>query len=256
MFIDSHCHLNYPEFKDDLGETLDRARSLNIKKFLTINTCLSETKAIQDITDTFEDVYSTVGVHPHNADQHNLKTLYKDMEDFCKHPKVLGLGETGLDYFYENSKRETQQESFSIHCELSKINKKPLIVHTRDAEDDTVHILKNHDGVTGVIHCFSGSKDLARKCLDLGFYISLSGILTFKKADSLREVAKFVPMDRLLVETDAPYLSPVPHRGKRNESAFMIETAKVLADLKEVSLDKIAEQTTKNFHALFNHTYS
>lgn len=275
MIIDSHCHLNFPDFQEDLGACLDRAWHLGVRGFLTINTRLNEAKDLQRIADTYKNVGCTVGVHPHEAKDYKETALCDDLMSLAKHSKVVGIGETGLDYYYNHSDQGLQKWSFGAHLFVARALDLPVIIHTRDADEDTIAVIdeamqympKDHpyaDACTtsleglkplrGVFHCFSGTKDLCRKALDLGFYISLSGIVTFKKAEALREIATFVPLDRVLVETDAPYLAPVPHRGKRNEPAFVTHTAECIADLRGISLLKLWNATTENFFALFDKT--
>lgn len=254
MFIDSHCHLNFPEFKDDLDQVLKRANDLGVKGFLTINTRLNESKNLQDIADAYPNVACTVGVHPHDAKDYDGATLKDDILTLAKHSKVVGIGETGLDYYYEHSPRTPQIKSFHRHIEASVDVDLPLVIHTRDADTDTIAVLDDHAQAKGVFHCFSGTLDLCKKALDHGFYISISGIVTFKKAENVHAVAKYVPLDRLLVETDAPYLAPIPHRGKRNEPTFVVHTAEAIADLRGIPLPTLAEATTANFFNLFTKT--
>lgn len=252
MLVDSHCHLNFPEFKDDLGTVIKRADEQGVKTLLTINTKLSEAKDIQKIADLYPNVFCTVGAHPHDAAEHTYEGVYEDLIKLAQHPKVVGVGETGLDYYYENSPRDEQIESFKTHIRASIELDLPLVIHTRDADEDTLETIKAFPKAKGVFHCFSGSKDLAKAALDLGFYISFSGIITFKKAEDLREVASFVPMDRVLVETDSPFLAPIPHRGERNEPSYTRITAMKLSEIKGISLEEVAHQTTKNFFRLFD----
>ncbi|MBX9976751.1 MAG: TatD family hydrolase [Alphaproteobacteria bacterium] len=255
MFIDSHCHLNFPEFKDDLEQALKRANDLGVQGFLTINTRLSESIDLQRIADTYPNVACTVGVHPHDAKDYDNATLKDEILGLAKHPKVVGIGETGLDYFYEHSPREPQIMSFHRHIEVASDRNLPLVIHTRDADADTIAVLDDHrDNAKGVFHCFSGTLNLCKKALDRGFYISISGIVTFKKAENVHAVAKYAPLDRLLVETDAPYLAPIPHRGKRNEPAFVVHTAEYIAELRGIPLPALAEATTANFFNLFTKT--
>jgi TatD DNase family protein len=251
MFVDSHCHLNYPEFQDDLDAVMTRARAIGISTFLTINTRLDQAEALFSLTQRFPDVYCTVGVHPHDAADYAGADLQEKLLTLVQRDRVIGIGETGLDYYYENSPREAQIESFKTHIAVAKATDLPLIIHTRDADEDTVACLAQQD-VKGVFHCFSGDLALAKAALDLGFYISFSGIITFKKADALRDVVKYVPLKHILIETDAPFLAPVPHRGQRNEPAFVRHTAEMVAALKEVALEQIAAQTTANFFSLFS----
>ncbi len=254
MLIDSHCHLNYDDFGDDFDLVIQRAKDVGIMKMLTICTELKEAQAILDLANSRDELWCTVGVHPHEAKEAvEQGDLYERLKHFTQFDKVIGLGETGLDYYYEHSPKAEQQEAFKSHIRLAKETGLPLIVHTRDAEEDTIAMLKEERGnITGVIHCFSGSQWLAEQSLELGFYISISGIVTFNKAQGIRDTVMTVPLDRLLVETDAPYLAPVPKRGKRNEPSFMIHTAQKVAELKSVAMDELAAATTTNFERLFN----
>lgn len=255
FLIDSHCHLDYEPLCDDIEETLRRARDRNVKGFLTIGTELSKIPILTAITESHADVFATFGVHPHEAQKTLAQNdLLKALIQGAAHPKMVGFGETGLDYYYAHSPKADQHAAFKAHIEAALACDLPLIVHTRDAEKDTIDCLKTigQGKARGVIHCFSGSAWLRDQALDLGFYISASGILTFKKAEGIRELLKDVPLDRLLVETDSPYLAPEPYRGKPNEPAFVVETAKVLAHLKGVSFDELCVQTTQNFLNLFS----
>ena len=255
-FIDSHCHLDYKDFEGNIDPVLERAKDVGIKAFLNICTEIEEAAQVIATAEKYPQVFATVGVHPHEAEP-DLKQFSKDdlrnwLVEKAQHPKVVGLGETGLDFFYDNSPRDLQIEAFEAHVQAAKITKLPLIIHTRSANEETVDVLQSERGrITGVIHCFSETKWLADQAMGLGFYISIPGIITFKKSQELRDIVKELPLERLLLETDAPFLAPVPHRGKRNEPSFMIETAKVLADLKSVSLEEIARITTDNFQKLF-----
>lgn len=257
MLVDSHCHLNFPEFTSDLEAVLARASANGVGTYLTVNTKLSQAKELQSIADQHPRVFCSVGVHPHDAAEYvkgyEEDTLYNQLKILAQHPKVVGIGETGLDYYYDNSPREDQIASFSDHIRASMDLGLPLIIHTRDADEDTIACLTDvgQGKARGVFHCFSGTVDLAQKALNLGFYISFSGILTFKNAETLRQIAQATPLDRILVETDAPFLAPVPHRGKRNEPAFTRYTAELLAILKGVSYSAIETATTDNFYALF-----
>lgn len=253
MLVDSHCHLDFPDFAEDLDAIVDRARSAGVGHMLTICTHVTKFPQVLAVTERYADVTCTVGIHPHEAGSEPAVTAAELLEK-ARHPKVIGFGETGLDYFYDHSPREEQQRSFRAHLMAARDAQLPVVVHTRDADDDTLRILHEEVGqgaLPGLIHCFSSSRHLAEKAVDLGFHISLSGILTFKKSEDLRETAKAVPLDRLLVETDAPYLAPVPKRGKRNEPAFVAHTAAVLAEVKGVSVKEIEEATTANFFRLF-----
>jgi TatD DNase family protein len=258
MLVDSHCHLNFPEFSSDLDAIIERAKENGVEAFLTVNTKLEQAKDLQEIADRYPNVFCSVGAHPHDASHYmegyNGDTLYNQLKKLSQHPKVIALGETGLDYYYDNSPRENQISSFKDHIQASMDLNLPLIIHTRDADEDTIACLQDvgQGKAKGVFHCFSGSADLARKALQLGFYISFSGILTFKNAESLRQIAQEVPLDRILVETDAPFLAPIPMRGKRNEPAFTRYTAELLANLKNLSYSAIETATTNNFFTLFS----
>ncbi|HCU07262.1 MAG TPA: LuxR family transcriptional regulator [Holosporales bacterium] len=255
MLIDSHCHLNFPDFKDKIPETLERARIQGVTKFLTVNTKLSETDDLIKIVGTYDNVWCSVGVHPHDAKDHTLPEIEQKVTEYAKHPKVVALGETGLDYYYDNSPRAEQMKSFDQHIVLAEKLGLPLIIHTRDADHDTIDLLSPYKGrIQGVFHCFSGGVELANKALDLGFYLSFSGIITFKTAEKIREVVQFAPLDRILVETDSPFLAPIPYRGKPNEPAYTRIVAQKVADIKDMSLVDIATYTTQNFHALFSKT--
>lgn len=251
--IDSHCHLNYDGLAERQDEVLAAARARGIGGFLNISTRQSEWDAIVATADRNPDVWASIGVHPHEADAHpdlGAAALIAAAD----HPKVIAIGECGLDYYYDKSDRTAQRERFQAHIEASRATGLPLVVHTRDAEDDTAEMLTREvgkGGVAGVLHCFTGSRDLAEKALDLGFYISLSGIVTFKNAKDLQETAKIVPLERLLVETDSPFLAPVPHRGRACEPAFVADTAAFLSDLRDEPLDELAAATTANFFTLF-----
>lgn len=252
--IDSHCHLNYPGLAERRDEVLAAARARGIVGFLNISTRQSEWSEVIAAADCNPDVWATVGVHPHEADSHPDLGAAALVEG-ASHPRVIAIGECGLDYHYDNSERGAQRERFKAHIEAARRTGLPLVVHTRDAEEDTVEILAaavREGGVRGVLHCFTGSADLARKALDLGFHISLSGIVTFKNARDLQETAAWLPADRMLVETDAPFLAPVPHRGRTCEPAFVADTAAFVAELRGESVEALAEATTRNFFDLFD----
>lgn len=251
MLVDSHCHLNYPDFQDDLETVMAQARAIGVSTFLTINTRLDQAEDLFLLTERFQDVYCTVGVHPHDATDYKGPGLREKLLNLVQRDRVIGIGETGLDYYYENSPREAQIESFKTHIAVAKAKNLPLVIHTREADEDTLACLSQQE-VRGVFHCFSGDLALAKAALDLGFYLSFSGIITFKNADALREVVKYTPLERILIETDAPFLAPVPHRGQRNEPAFVKHTADKIAALKGVSFEQIATQTTANFFTLFS----
>ena len=253
MLIDSHCHLNYAGLAERQDEVLANARAAGVGGFLNISTRQSEWGAVIAPAETNADVWASIGVHPHEADAHpDLGAAA--LVEVSAHPRVVAIGECGLDYFYDKSDRAAQRERFAAHIEAARTTGLPLIIHTRDAEEDTAAILTEateQGGVGGVLHCFTGSADLARTALDLGFYISLSGIVTFKNARELQDVAKTIPQERLLVETDSPFLAPVPHRGKTCEPAFVADTAAFVAELRGEALDALADATTTNFFRLF-----
>jgi TatD DNase family protein len=252
--IDSHCHLNYEGLVERQDEVLENARARGVDGFLNISTRQREWDAIIAVADRHDDVWASVGVHPHEADAHPDLGA-KALADAASHSRVIAIGECGLDYFYDKSDRAAQRERFEAHIDAASQTGLPLVVHTRDAEADTAEILEcavKEKGVRGVLHCFTGSAELARKGLDLGFYVSLSGIVTFKNAQDLQETAKWLPADQMLVETDAPFLAPVPHRGQKCEPAFVADTAAFVAELRGEELEALAEATTANFFKLFN----
>ena len=254
MLIDSHCHLNYPGLVEDQQGALDRARAAGVTGMLAISTRESEWDEVIAIAAREPDVWASVGIHPHEADQHPHVDTDK-LVAATRHPKVIGIGESGLDYYYDKSDRDRQRASFRAHIAAARETGLPLIVHTRDAEDDTAAILTEEMGkgaFPAVIHCFTASRRLADTCLDLGFMISLSGIVTFKNAKDLQDTAQAIPEERLLVETDAPFLAPVPVRGKTGEPAFVAHTARFVAGLRGVSEERLRAATAANFFALFS----
>jgi len=254
MLIDSHCHLEYEGLVEDQQGVLKRAREAGILGFLNISTRQREWVNVIGTAEREPDVWASVGIHPHEADAH-ADLGEEALIEASQHPRVIGIGETGLDYYYEHSDRETQKALFRIHICVARQTGLPLIVHTRDAEDDTAEILSDEMGkgaFPALIHCFTASADFARKVLDLGLSISLSGIVTFKIAKDLQAVAAELPEDRLLVETDAPFLAPVPHRGKTCEPGFTADTARFVASLRGVEPERLAETTTQNFLRLFS----
>lgn len=254
MLIDSHCHLNYKGLVEDQDGAIARAKAAGVTGMLNISTREREWETVIGAAEKDPIIWATVGIHPHEADEHAGIDAAR-LIAAARHPRVIGIGETGLDYYYDHSDRERQKASFREHIAAARTTGLPLIVHTRDAEQDTAEILTGEMGkgaYRGVIHCFTASAEFARIALDLGFYISLSGIVTFKNAKDLQAVARTIPEDRLLIETDAPFLAPVPHRGRPCEPAFVADTARFLADLRGVSFEEIAETTARNFMTLFD----
>jgi TatD DNase family protein len=253
MLIDSHCHLDFPDFADELDAVVARAGAAGIARLVTISTCVARHAGVLSIAERFPDVYCSVGTHPHHAEE-ELDTTADDLIARAKHPKVVAIGEAGLDYHYDRSPRSAQEQGFRTHIEAARESGLPLVIHSRDADADMARILEEETGqgaFPAVLHCFTGGRELARRAIALGLFISFTGILTFKNSAALRTIAAELPPDRILVETDAPYLAPSPFRGKRNEPAHVVEVAKVLAETRGVSLDEIARQTTDNFFALF-----
>lgn len=253
MLVDSHCHLDFPDFAEELDAVVDRARAAGVGKMLTINTHVTRFERVLAVAERFDEVYCTVGIHPHEAGTEPAAEVERLVE-LAAHPKVVGFGETGLDYFYDKSPRDRQQASFRAHIAAAQRTGLPVVVHTRDADGDTAAILAEEMAkapFTGLIHCFSSGRELAENAMELGLYISLSGIITFKKAEALQETVRGLPLDRLLVETDCPYLAPIPYRGKRNEPAYVAHTAAKLADLLGVPVSEVERSTTDNFLKLF-----
>ena len=254
FLVDSHCHLDFPDYAGKVDEVVARAKAAGVGVCLSIGTELKRFPGVKAVAEKFPHVWCSVGVHPHEAE----KELQDDEAALIReaaHPKVVGIGETGLDYYYEHSPRVPQQQNFRAHIAAARQTGLPVIVHTRDADDDTIEILRDEMGkgaFTGLIHCFTGTQKLADAALELGLYISVSGIATFKNSQALRDVIKTVPLERLLVETDAPFLAPVPYRGKTNEPAFVVHTARMLAELKGVTESDLAKTTTENFFRLFS----
>ncbi len=258
MFVDSHCHLNYKGLVEDQAAVLERARAAGVDTMLNISTREREWDEIVATAEREPDVWASIGIHPHEADAHPDVDMAKLIAR-AAHPRVIAIGETGLDYYYDHSDRDRQQLSFRSHIAASRQTGLPLIVHTRDAEADTAEILTDEMGkgaFAGVIHCFTASASFGQIALDLGFYISISGIVTFKNAKQLQEVASTIPEDRLLIETDAPFLAPVPHRGKTGEPAFVADTARFLSALRGVSVEALGTATATNFHRLFTKAMS
>ncbi|MDX3910530.1 MAG: TatD family hydrolase [Sphingobium sp.] len=253
MFVDSHCHLNYKGLVEDQAAVLLRARAAGVGIMLNIATRESEWDAVLETAECDADIWATVGIHPHEADDHPHVDTAKLVEK-AAHPRIVGIGETGLDYYYDHSDRERQQASFRAHIAAARETGLPLIVHTRDAEEDTISILRDEMGrgaFPGLIHCFTASGAFADAAMEIGFYISISGIVTFRNAKDLQDTAARLPADRLLIETDSPFLAPVPHRGKPCEPAFVADTAKFLAQLRGETIEELSQVTSNNFHKLF-----
>ncbi len=255
MLVDSHCHLNFEQLSSQLPDILRRAELADVGHMLTIGTKLREFPGVLKIAEDHNNIHCSVGIHPHEAEVEGADVTVEALLEYAKNPNVVAIGETGLDYFYEHSPRDVQKHSFRIHIEAARKSGLPLIVHTRNADDDTIQILQEEYAkgpFTGVIHCFSSGWEVAEKSMEIGFYISISGIVTFKAAGELRDHVTQIPLDRLLVETDSPYLAPVPNRGKTNEPSFVKHTAEMVAELKEVPYPELASVTTDNFFKLFN----
>ena len=254
MLVDSHCHLDFPEYAGQVEAVMARARAAGVGVCVSIGTELKNFPGVRAVAERFSDVWCSVGVHPHEAEKESLRDAAPLLAE-AAHPKVVGIGETGLDYYYEHAPRDAQITNFRWHMAAARQTGLPVIVHTRDAEDDTIGLLREEmakGAFTGLIHCFTGTQGLADAALELGLYISVSGIATFRNSAALREVLDTVPLDRLLVETDAPFLAPVPHRGKTNEPAYVAHVAAAVARVKGVSVEEMAEVTTANAWHLFH----
>jgi TatD DNase family protein len=254
MLVDSHCHLDFPDFADDLDGIVARAAAADVGRMVTISTRVRRLGELLAIAARFDNVYCSVGTHPHHADEEDGISA-EELIDLTRHPKVVALGEAGLDNFYEHGSREAQERGFRAHIAAARATGLPLVIHTREADDRCGQILEEEmaKGPFGaVLHCYTGGRELAMKAIDLGLHISFTGILTFKKSEALRALAAELPADRIMVETDAPYLAPGKFRGKRNEPAFVVETAKVLAETRGVSLEEMAQQTSETFFRLFS----
>ena len=253
MLVDSHCHLDFADFDVDRAELLTRARATGVATMVTISTRIKKFPQIAAIAESDPDIWCSVGTHPHNAHE-EPDTSVADLIALAQHPKCVAIGEAGLDYHYDKSPRDVADRVFRVHIAAARETGLPLVIHARDADDDMIAVLRDEMGkgaFPAVLHCFSSGAELARVGVELGLMVSFSGILTFKNSEDIRAIAKTVPLERLLVETDAPYLAPPPYRGKRNEPAYVVETAKVLADVKGVSADEMARITTDNFFRVF-----
>src|SRR5215468_11617089 len=253
MLIDSHCHLDFPDFAGELDAVVTRAKAAGIARIVTISTRVKRHAELLAIAGRFPEVYCSVGTHPHHAHE-ELDIGTDEMIARTRHPKVVAIGEAGLDYHYDSSPRDAQEQGFRSHIAAARTTGLPLVIHAREADDDTARILEEESGkgaFPAVLHCYTGGPDLARRAIALGHSISFTGIVTFKNSAALREIAKSVPADRFLVETDAPYLAPLPYRGKRNEPAYVVEVAKVLAEVRGTTLEQLSRQSTENFFKLF-----
>ena len=254
MLIDSHCHLDFPDFAGDLDAIVERAAAAGVGRIITISTRVRRLSELLAIAERFPNVYCSVGTHPHHADEED-GIAADELVELTRHPKVVALGEAGLDYFYDNGSPQAQARGFRAHIAASRATGLPLVIHTRDADEDCGRILEDEAAkgpFRAVLHCYTGGRELAMKAIGLGLSISFTGILTFKKSQDLRDLAAELPADRIMVETDAPYLAPGKFRGKRNEPSYVVEIAKVLAETRGVSLEDISRQTTENFFRLFS----
>jgi TatD DNase family protein len=254
MLVDSHCHLDFPDFKAELDAVVGRARDAGIGRMVTISTRVKRHDQVRAVAERFDDVFCSVGTHPHNAHE-ELDIGADELSKRAEDPKIVAIGEAGLDYHYDNSPRDAQAQGFRAHIAAARATRLPLVIHSREADDDMARILEEESGkgaFPAVLHCFTGGRDLAMRAIALGHYVSFTGILTFKASQALRDIAAELPADRILVETDAPYLAPGPYRGKRCEPAFVVETAKVLAEARGVGLEEMSRQTTENFFRLFS----
>jgi TatD DNase family protein len=254
MLVDSHCHLDFPDFQEELEAVVARAEAAGVGRMVTISTRVRRHPDLLRIVDKFPNVFCSIGTHPHQAHE-ELDVSVEDLIAATKHPKVVAIGEAGLDYHYDYSPRDAQEEGFRRHIAAARATGLPLVIHAREADDDVAKILREEmarGAFPAVLHCFTGSRELAFTGIELGLYLSFTGILTFKKSDELRAIAAALPADRILVETDSPYLAPGKHRGKRCEPAYVVETARVLAEIRGVTPDEIAKQTTENFFRLFS----
>jgi len=254
MLVDSHCHLDFPDFADELPEIIARAEGEGVGRMVTICTRVAKFPQVLAVAERFDNVFCSVGTHPHNSHE-ELDVSVEQLEELAAHPKVVAIGEAGLDYFYQKDHAAAQAQSLRVHISAARNTRLPLVIHSRDADEDMISILEEETEkgeFPAVLHCFSSGRELMQRGVALGLYVSLSGILTFKRSEELREIAKDVPMDRLLVETDAPYLAPLPFRGKRNEPSYVAHTCKVLAEVKGVSEEEMRAITTENFFRLFS----
>ncbi len=252
--IDTHCHLDFPEFREDRDTIVQRARNAGVKRMVTICTHASRFANVKEVSESYEDVFCSIGVHPHHSGEDGERVSAQWLVEQSAVKKVVGIGETGLDYFYNNSPADLQKESFRRHIHAALETELPLIVHTRDADEETYQILKTQGQgrLRGVLHCFSSGRVLAEQAVELGFCLSFSGIVTFKKSQELRDIVKNIPLDHILIETDAPFLAPMPHRGRTNEPAYVVHTAAVVAQIKGISLEECGVITSANALRVFD----
>lgn len=253
MLVDHHCHIDRPEFADDLDQVVARAHAAGVSLMVNISTRVRKFDHLRSVVERFDTVYGTVGTHPHYAHE-ELDVSAEDLARLAEHPKIVGIGEAGLDYYYRQSTPEAQAQGFRTHIAAARMTGLPLEIHTRDADADTIRILEEEHAkgpFPAVLHCFTGGRDLAMRAVKLGIYVSFSGVVSFKKNEALREIANAVPLDRVLVETDAPYLAPEPFRGKQNEPAYVVHTARALASARALPFDTFARATTDNFYRLY-----
>lgn len=254
MLIDSHCHLDFPDFAEERDAVVERARAAGIRRMVTISTRVKKFEQVLSVAEAYDDVFCSVGTHPHNADE-ELDVTTADLVRLSAHPKVVAIGEAGLDYYYDNAPREAQATGFRRHIAAARETGLPLVIHARSADEDVAAILEDESGSGAfpfILHCFSAGRSLAETGIRLGGYVSFSGILTFRNSEDIRAIARGLPLDRILVETDAPYLAPVPHRGKRNEPAFVADTARMLAETLDVSVEEVGRRTSDNVFRLFS----
>ncbi len=254
MIVDSHCHLDFPDFAQDRDGIVARALSAGVGAMVTISTRVRQFDKIRDIVETYDNVFGSVGTHPHQAGE-ELDVTTDELIRLSEHPKIVAIGEAGLDYHYDHSPRDAQAKSFRVHIAAARQTGLPLVIHARNADEDMIRILEDETSrgaFPAVLHCYSSGPELARRGVKLGLYVSFSGILTFRNSQSVRDIAADVPADRLLVETDAPFLAPMPHRGHTNEPAFTVHTAQVLADVRSWTFEETARRTTENFARLFS----
>ncbi len=253
MIVDSHCHLDFKEFSADRDAIVRRAKEAGVGAMVTISTRVKEFDRIREIVETYDNVFGSVGTHPHNADE-ELDVSAEDLIRIAEHPKIVAIGEAGLDYHYDHAPRDAQAQGFRTHIAAARETGLPLVIHAREADEDMIRILEDESAkgaFPAVLHCYSSGAELARRGVALGLYVSFSGILTFKNSQNVRDIAMSVPDDRILVETDAPYLAPAPHRGQTNEPSYTVHTAQVLADIRGWTFEKAAQCTTENFARLF-----